>query len=475
MKPASAVVKNRIKNLVKLELAQVRLATCLATIIVTFGALVGSPHLVANDKSKDSKDGAETSVVVKLSDSSLSEVELGKATSKPTVTPKTGPTLSRTDLARKSAIERCLSIYFTRPVDADALRPWSLMHGLLAYGRETLLSKSGRGVNAVEYLCNNGIGDDRRLIFLHDGEMVLNVGRGYQGHAGQLLAMLAQSRVPMNQPMTVEGKKFTVRDLVETEMRECKSGDEQTFKLIGISHYIDSDVNWKNRRGETWNIARLIQEELAQPINGAACGGVHRLMGLSYAVKTRQFQRKPLNGPWLAAQNKVQRYQQIAFATQNQDGSFSSDWFEKPNSSISLNRKINTTGHMLEWLAFSMTTDQLKHPKFGKSVDQLVYLLLKAPNYNLDVGPRGHAIRGLRLFEAKVFGPSDFQQLARTQPVNSVTDAEAPDHFMIPSDLKTPGPKTLGPKAPVNGAQNVYRPSNGESGSRVRLFNRRRR
>ena len=70
------------------------------------------------------------------------------------------------------------------------------MHGLIAFGDQSRVITANKSVKAVEYLCNNGIGDDRKLMTVHNGKLYLPVGPGYQGHEGQLLAMLAQSGVP---------------------------------------------------------------------------------------------------------------------------------------------------------------------------------------------------------------------------------------------------------------------------------------
>ena len=70
----------------------------------------------------------------------------------------------------------------------------------------------------------------------------------------------------------------------------------QLGKLIGLVHYLPPDTTWKNNMGQTFDIPRLIREELKQPIVGAACGGTHRLMGFSYAVQKRKKQGLPITG-----------------------------------------------------------------------------------------------------------------------------------------------------------------------------------
>ena len=72
-----------------------------------------------------------------------------------------------------------------------------------------------------------------------------------------------------------------------TQWSWSKDETELTFKLIALAHYLDSDATWTSETGDEWSISRLIEEEIQSPIIGAACGGTHRLMGLSYAVRER--------------------------------------------------------------------------------------------------------------------------------------------------------------------------------------------
>ena len=320
--------------------------------------------------------------------------------------------LSPEQIGRKKAIERCLSIYFTRQVDADVLRPWSIMHGLIGFGDQTLILTQGKRVNAVQYLCANGIGDDRRLLYAIDGKLRTNVGRGYQGHEGQLLAMLAQANVSPDLPITVDGKTYTVADLIRYEMESCKSQTELTFKLLGLSHYLDSDAAWTAQDGQAWNFARLLQEELNSKIDETtACGGTHRLMAVSRAIKNRKEQGKAFDGNWKSAQKYVDDFREFAFGFQGPDGSFSSQWFRTKEFSGDQNRRLYTTGHVLEWLVYDAETNELLDPRISKAVDFVVNLMLNAPGYDLDVGPRGHALHALRIYEKRVFGASNHQQL----------------------------------------------------------------
>ena len=220
------------------------------------------------------------------------------------------------------------------------------------------------------------------------------MGPGFQGHEGQLLAMLAQSRVMIDYPIIVDGTRFTVADLVKAEQLGCRPNSELTFKLIGLSHYLDSDATWKDSGGGEWSIPRLIREELAQPINGVTCGGTHRLMGFSYTVAQRKRGGKPVTGQWQRAQKYVQDYHRYAFRLQNRDGSFSTIYFRGRESRPDANRRLETSGHILEWLVYSLPKEELNASHTISAVQYVADLMLTRRMDDWPIGPRGHATRG---------------------------------------------------------------------------------
>src|SRR5262249_48231747 len=123
------------------------------------------------------------------------------------------------------------------------------------------------------WLCWNGSCRGMTMLYTTKDGLAVREGPGYQGHPGQFLAILAQARVKTDYPIKVDGKNYTVADLIAYEKRTCREKTELTFKLLGLSHYLSPDATWKDDRGVEWSIAKLIKEELAQSIIGAACGG----------------------------------------------------------------------------------------------------------------------------------------------------------------------------------------------------------
>jgi hypothetical protein len=244
------------------------------------------------------------------------------------------------------------------------------------------------------------------MLATEDERLVAMRGVGVQGHQAQYLAILAQCRVALNSPIQVEGTGFTVADLVEEEKLACLSGTELTFALIGLAHYLPTDAEWTARDGQIWTLERLVSEEIEQPIRGAPCGGTHRLFGLSYACQRRLRATGTLDGHYARADHFVRDYQRFALTKlQNPDGSFSTEWFKYPaDREDDVDRKVQTTGHILEWLVGSLEQDQLYQSRIVSAVEFLSAALLREPSREWKLGPLGHALHALTIYQERVWG-----------------------------------------------------------------------
>lgn len=314
----------------------------------------------------------------------------------------------------QSPLERCLAMHQQQILNSGEHSCWSMMHSLLGWGPTAEIRvggpRSASRARILTWLSMNHPAAGRQLLYVSNGRIKGREGPGYQGHAAQFLAILAQTNTPPDTQLQVQGHTFTVSDLVKEEQLTCREPSELTFKLIGLSHYLDTDARWRNEQGEAWNLSRIIRAELAQPINGAACGGTHRIMGFSYATMKRKSEGKPIKGQWWRADKYAHDYREYAMSLQNPDGSFSSDWFKGRASWGDIDRKIQTTGHILEWLVYAAKEDELHDPRMARSVALLVNLLTEHRYREWEYGPKGHAIRALRLYHERVFDSPIKQQ-----------------------------------------------------------------
>lgn len=327
--------------------------------------------------------------------------------SKPTVAPQAKQPIKvlPQTVRLRPRIDAALNYYLLRPESNVERSPWAVFHAILPFGSETTLKANGRTVSAINWMCYNGSCRGQRIFIPQkNGSFQPAVGAGVQGHEGQFLAILAQSRVPANYPLQIGGKQYTVEDLIDYEMRTCKAKTELTFKLIALSHYLINDATWVNDQGEEWSLERLVEEELAQPIIGAACGGTHRLMGLSFALKQRKLAGLPIDGQYARAEVFLKDFVDYAWTLQNPDGSFSTEWFEGRGNKQDLQRKLQTTGHIVEWLVFTLPDEELQSPRLLRSIEFLTYCLVEQRQTDWKIGPRSHALHALAMYQERLFG-----------------------------------------------------------------------
>ncbi len=321
-------------------------------------------------------------------------------------------------------IDQVLEIYRRRLLDVAKNDHWEVMHGIIAYGCDTKLAR-GRAtdaVNAIAYVCWNGTCAGDQLLYTNRGRLEARKGPHVQGHYGQFLAILAQSRVNTDYPLLVDKKQFTIADLIESEKLGCRENTELTFKLIALTHYLGSDAQWKNDLGQDWSIERLIKAEIGSTIQGAACGGTHRLTAIYYPVERRLKEGKPITGQYLRAQKYTHDYQRYAFSLQNSDGSFSTEWFKRAGNRQDVDRKLKTSGHIFEWLVFTLPDEALRDQKMVKTANFLASVMLAEPKRQWEIGPLGHAIHALQLYRTRVYHTSPTPQADEQPPIAEATE-----------------------------------------------------
>ena len=296
--------------------------------------------------------------------------------------------------------------YKNQQTDAGKNDIWESMHGFLPFGVDSLIRtpEYRQPVSAIGWICWNKPCRGHRLFEVRGGSLVAKQGPRVQGHHGQFLAMLAQSYVPSSFEILVDGQTFTVQDLIEFEKETCVPRSELTFKLIALSHYLPADATWKSRDGQTWSLERLLEEEIQQKVVGAACGGTHRLTGIVFAVKARKKAGLPMDGIWARADQYLKDYQKHTLLLQNLDGSFSTEWFERRGADRDLDRRLQTSGHILEFLIYSLPREELTSPKVVQAVNYVTTILERNPRHQWSIGPKGHALHALVLYDQLVFG-----------------------------------------------------------------------
>lgn len=280
--------------------------------------------------------------------------------------------------------------------------PWQIFHGILALRQDFQVKVDDKKVSAIEWIATAETKfDNQPLILVTDhGANFHPFTRPYafQGHPGQFLALLTQSNLPTDFKFKAQGKTVTIADMLRDTMMSVNSQEEITWVLWALNYYLKSDANWMNKHGEAWSIERLVQIECNNVVENAACGGNHGLFALSKARDKYLKSGQPLRGVWLLADQKVQRYAEIAKYLQNYDGTFSANSYKGPQFSNDINTRLNTTGHTLEFLAASLPEERLKEPWVQKAVEVLSKDMYEFRHAQVDCGPLYHSLNALMIY-----------------------------------------------------------------------------
>src|SRR5690606_21608210 len=103
----------------------------------------------------------------------------------------------------------------------------------------------------------------------------------------------------------------------------------------------------------------------------------------------------------------TESYEQYAYRLQNSDGSFSTQWFKRSEADRDIDRRIKTSGHILEWLIYQSTDEELDSTRRVRGVNYVTNLLYSHSDREWEIGPHCHALHALQLYNQRKFAPYD--------------------------------------------------------------------
>jgi hypothetical protein len=296
---------------------------------------------------------------------------------------------------------------------------WQIIHGALAYKREFLVSDGGRDVSAVEYVLSGG---KMKGLEFRSGDLLDEATRRYgiatviaedkmgQGHADQWLGYLSDCRLSLDETIIVEGEKHTIADYIDQAKLDVYKNpiQEYSWTLMALTAYYPTDYSWKAGDGSEWNIAKLVEIELGHSLESSACGGTHRMTGLTMAFNRHVAAGKAVEGAWKKLEERIADCVKKAQKYQNADGSLSSNYFIRPGKSADLAVCMGSAGHVLEFLTTALEKDELQQPWVKRATLDMCKLFRKTKPVDVECGALFHAAHGLVLYREKVFGPRTF-------------------------------------------------------------------
>ncbi|MBI2803545.1 MAG: hypothetical protein HYX68_01010 [Planctomycetes bacterium] len=293
---------------------------------------------------------------------------------------------------------------------------WTVFHGILGTGPDkTMLTdpKTKKRVRAIDYICAGGEIRGMQFAPTQHGLDVIDVRTRpdlqfvAQGHQDQFIAEMAQWGIKKDRKFRVAGRDYTFDDFVrQSRMRaSVKQQQELSWAIIIVAQFYGTGPEpWVNSFGETLNYHDVVRYELNASIDEAACGGTHRLFGLTWAYHLHLKNGGKKEGVWKDVEARIDEYKEKALKMQNGDGVFSTDYFKTRDFNPDPQSRISTTGHIVEWLALAMTDEELRDRRMQYAVNALAMLILDAREQNVESGALYHAAHGLHLYHERVFG-----------------------------------------------------------------------
>ena len=128
------------------------------------------------------------------------------------------------------------------------------------------------------------------------------------------------------------------------------------------------------------------------------------MIGVSTALRKRKSENGKMNQIWRDSEGLVQNAAGLARQFQNLDGSFSTNYFQRPGISADNAQILATTGHTLEFLAITLDSEELRQPWVLRAVNRLCDVLEDSKELPLECGALYHAVHGLVIYREKAFG-----------------------------------------------------------------------
>jgi len=299
-----------------------------------------------------------------------------------------------------------------RELRSDQHTPWVIMHAVIAFEKDMTVTdaQTGKTINAIDFLLTQATYDGKRIYRNDDGEPALPTrGISYgmkqsfkvQDHVDQFLMAFADAGVPLAAKLTADdGTTFTVADKLAAAKANLNDTQEVGWTLVAMSTYLTFDDQWKAKNGKTYDIETIMKIAVQRDTNRETEGGPHHLYGVAYALQHWQAQGGATEGTWADARDYLMRHVEIAKRHQQEDGSFSVAMFRGSALARTPRHLVWATGHTLEWLAISLTPEQLTEPWVTRAVTRLVEVMEKTPTDLLSDGGLYHAAHALRLYRA---------------------------------------------------------------------------
>ncbi|MDR2115731.1 MAG: hypothetical protein LBP87_05055 [Planctomycetaceae bacterium] len=342
----------------------------------------------------------------------------------------------------KKSIRTTLIANMKRALTTQNNTPGDVLLMALPYGAEakiyqpTVLMDSrdktapkGSYIYSIGTLCWN-YPCSGKMLLRSDGKRVFaRVGSGFQRRPASFLALLAMSNIMPNYELKVNGGTYSIGHLIASEKAAVSKGVNMSMTLVGLSFYGEAGDQWKNEMGETWNIERMVTEELNRSIDQGSSEVTDWLLGLTAAVKLYEEEGKAIRGPMALAKRQLGTYHEFVLSVQNDQYLWHPKFFLFKGTNSDVYETLYSSGHILRWLLLSLSDRELKDPRVTRAVTSLMSNVNRIP-MNVTTGvltdrqleALALSLHALSIYNQRVFGDDLSEEPEKNQAENNNND-----------------------------------------------------
>ena len=178
-----------------------------------------------------------------------------------------------------------------------------------------------------------------------------------ESHRDQCLAMLAQLGTELSQPLVLDGKTYSLRDVLRDSLANFHLDQQElAWTTVAYTSYLPPRTRWKNRYGMEFSFDDLATAMMDRPLDQLSCGGTHVYYALTLLLRADRMTPVLTEETRQRLNAYIQNAVNVACRNQKADGTWELDWWrDRPTQDSHLtpvSHRVLITGHMAEWLMY---------------------------------------------------------------------------------------------------------------------------
>lgn len=229
-------------------------------------------------------------------------------------------------------------------------------------------------------LCWNVPCANRRLLKIVNNRPVPEVGVGFQTQRGEFLECLAFAKIDRKYELKIDGKTFSVQDLIEWEKYSCSSNANLSHVAIGLAHYSQNpDEVWINQFGEQWSLEKILEHESRRAIDWNTVESTEKLLAFTYLLARLKQSPRAQNSQLASTLQKTEAFlitvKKRAWDIFG-DNALSDSLFFNPNAKLTTPYlKLYVNGKILRWLTIVSSNEELQSDQMKRAMMELCALV----------------------------------------------------------------------------------------------------